>query len=491
MNYVTSFFMLIQSKSKKPEIVISKGNTPRESLLRGIEQLGGISKFIGEGDQVFIKFNLNLPSGFPTNTNFDLLESLIVSCKESGAKIIYLGSYPLNGIPIKCISDLLNLKNHFESLGAELAFLDNSNDFENKDINQDQLKKIKYDSLTKVKINNNEFLVPNIILNSNKFISINQVNVNPLFKLNLSVLNSYSIIPPKYQIIRKGLERKVSFTQDKKDLISHILDVFSIKQPNLVINDLYYILEGAGPYIYKDSKIKKTELMIIGDDAIAVDYITLNMLNLGINNSELLIQANNRDFGKIESSNIKVLGEKVEDNKTDIDLCVSELENIKLRNFSIKSGKMCTACFTQAYHLLNFMRTYMEKDLKYNTNNSFLIGLNPSEPEKMGNILLFGECAIKSTKNYSFKIIELKKESKKSSKLLKHSNSKKEPKIKKKPNKNILELPECPPGIFTSLNLILDYYGKKNLPNLNLFSNVNNFWINGKLNEKLKMWEAL
>ena len=56
-----------------------------------------------------------------------------------------------------------------------------------------------------------------------------------------------------------------------------------IKQPNLVINDLFYILEGAGPYLYKDSKIKKTELMIIGDDAIAVDLITLNMLNLEIN----------------------------------------------------------------------------------------------------------------------------------------------------------------------------------------------------------------
>ena len=38
--------MLSHSKSKKPEIAISKGDTPKESLIKGIEILGGISKFI-------------------------------------------------------------------------------------------------------------------------------------------------------------------------------------------------------------------------------------------------------------------------------------------------------------------------------------------------------------------------------------------------------------------------------------------------------------
>ena len=109
MNCVTTLFMLTQSKSKKPEVVISKGTTPKESLINGIEQLGGISKFIIKEDQVFIKFNLNLPGGFPTNTNFDVLEALIVSCKEVGAEKIYVGSFPLRGIPIKSVSDVLNL----------------------------------------------------------------------------------------------------------------------------------------------------------------------------------------------------------------------------------------------------------------------------------------------------------------------------------------------------------------------------------------------
>ncbi len=490
--------MLTQSKSKKPEVAISKGNTPKESLLKGIDILGGISKFIDEGDQVFIKFNLCLPGGFPINTNLDVLQTLINSCKKAGAKKVYLGSFPFKGVPIKVISDLLNLNEYFQTIGAELAFLDNSDNFENKEINRDQLKKIKYNSHTIVQIKNNEFLVPNIILNSNKFISVNQINVNPLFKLNLSLLNLYSIIPTKAQEIGKEIrdtENYISLDQYKKDLISKIYDVFAIKQPVLTINDLYYILEGAGPYIYKDSKLKKTGLMIIGADMISVDLITLNALNIDINESELIQQAYSKNKIVPKISNIKILGEKLEDTRINVKLCVSKLDDIRVRNVSINFGKLCSGCFKQAYHLLNMMKTYMGKDLKYNLSNSFMIGENPTEPKKAENIILFGDCAINSTKDYNFrkKITEPKKDliGDAKRKLKKESKSKKNIKVREKPNKNILNLPGCPPDVLNCLELILKYYRKKNVPNLNLLTNMNKFWINEESINKLKIWEAL
>ncbi|MFX1379559.1 MAG: DUF362 domain-containing protein [Promethearchaeota archaeon] len=495
MNCETTFSMLSQSKSKKTNVVISKGNTPKESLLKGIEKLGGISNYISKDDQVFIKFNLNLPGGFPTNTNYDVLEALIIACKEAGADKIYLGSFPIKGIPIKIISDLLNLKEYFETLGAELIFLDNSDLFEDKNIDQDQLKKIKYESLSKVIINDNEFFIPKLILNSNKFISVNQINVNPLFKLNLALLNLYSILPPKYQAVGKNIGENISLDQYKKNLISNILDIYAIKQPDLIINDLFYILEDAGPYIYKDSKIKKTRLMVLGDDTIAVDMITLKILNIEINSSELISGIQNKNIDSPQFSNIKILGEKVEDTQIDIGLCVSELEDIKTKNFIINSGKKCSGCFKQAYHLLNFMKSYMGKDLKYNINNSFLIGERPPEPNKAKNYFIFGDCAINTTKNYDFRtaIIESKKDliTGAKNKILKKSKSKKKATIKRKSNKNILELHGCPPNIVNCLELILKYFGKKNLPNLNLMTNVNEYWMTDQLKNKLKLWEEL
>jgi uncharacterized protein (DUF362 family) len=487
--------MSAPTRSKKSEVVISKGNTPKESLLKGIEQLGGISNFISKDDQVFIKFNLNLPGGFPINTNIDVLTALINSCKEAGAEKIYLGSFPVKGIPIKIISDFLDLKEYFETIGAHLVFLDNSDIYEKKKIDQNKLKNVKHKSLSPVEINGNEYFIPNIILNSNKFISLNQINVNPIFSLNLSLLNLYSIIPPKYRVIGKNVRDNLVLDQYKLDLISNILDAYAIKHPNLIINDLFFTLEGAGPYLYKDSKIKTTKLMIIGDDLIAVDKITLRVLNIDGNSNELIVAANNRNIDVPKLNNIKILGEKIEDVQTRIEKCISELKDIRIRNFTINSGKYCSGCFKQAYHLLNFMKTYMGKDLKYNVKNSFLIGENPSEPNKANNYLVFGDCAINTTQNYKFRrlILESKKNliEEAKGKILKESKSKKKPKVKIKQNKNILEIPGCGPRFFNCLELILKYFGKKEVPNLNLFTTVNRFWYNGDLNNKLKLWEAL
>ncbi|MBA7705817.1 hypothetical protein ES703_114657 [subsurface metagenome] len=141
------------------------------------------------------------------------------------------------------------------------------------------------------------------------------------------------------------------------------------------------------------------------------------------------------------------------------------------------------------------MKTYMGKDLKYNPSNSFVFGNNPAEPEKTENIVLFGDCAIESTKNYNFRkiITEDKKDliGDAKRKLKKETKSKKPTKVKEKPNTKILNLPGCPPNVFNCLERILEYYGKKNVPNLNLLKNINKFWINGESTNKLKIWEAL
>ncbi|MFX0166426.1 MAG: DUF362 domain-containing protein [Candidatus Hodarchaeota archaeon] len=483
-----------QSDLLNTEVAIVKGDTPKETVLNGIEVLGGIHKFIKEGDQVFIKFNLNLPTGFPTNTNFDVLVSLITSCKKAGASKIYLGSFPFKGISIDTISNILNLKDHFNSFGAELVFLDNSDIFKEKNFKKEQLNQIKDKSFTKVNINEKKYFVPKTIIDSDKFIIVNQVNVDPLFKLNLSLLNSYSIIPPKYQEIICNENRDpdyIPFDQYKNDLISNVIDVFTIKQPDLVVNDLFYLLERAGPYIYRDSNLKKTGIVIIGNNAVPVDLTTLKLLNIDIQNYNLILEANQRGLGTIDPQKIEILGEKIEDNKININLCISKLENINVKNIIVNTGHICSGCFKQAYHLLNFMKTYMTKDLKYNSKNAFLVGQDPLEPEHFTNVLLFGDCAIKSTNASNFRKIEKvsrkntasKKKSKKSKK---HSSHKQE-KVKEKTNKKILEFQGCPPDILDCLELLFKYYGKKNLPNLFFIRTILETIVNPKEQEKFRM----
>ena len=488
--------MADQLISDKSNVAIVEGTTPENCVLEGIERLGGISKFIKEGDQVFIKLNLSLPIGFPTIPNFNVIRTIITSCKEAGAKKIYVGSFLFKGISMKSYSDLLGLQEYFKNLGAELVFLDNSNYYEQKGIKLEQLKKIKEREFFKIEVNNKLYLVPHVIMDSDKYISVNQVNVNPLFKCNLALLNCYSNVPLNNQeIIGRSPEEKryISLDQYKQDLISNILDVFSIKKPNLAINDLFFLLEGAGPYTYRDSNLKKTSFLVIGDDALSVDLITLKMLSSDINNHDLILTARKRGLGITDLSKIKIFGE-IGDG-IDIKFCVSKLQDINLRNFFIGSGRSCSGCYKQGYHLLNFMKTVMIKDLKYNPVNSFLVGENPPSPKDFENIILFGDCAINSTKNSGFRKIRKNVNKKivddtKNKKLLK-SKSKKEIRIKEKINKKILELPGCPPDIFNCVDLMINYYGKGNAPNLILFNEIINIWANKKTKKKLEIWEAL
>ncbi len=483
-------------KSDKASVAISKGTTPENCVLEGIERLGGMGKFIKEGDQVFIKINLSLPNGFPVIPNFDVIRAIINSCKEAGAKKIYVGSFLFKGISMKKFSELLGIQEYIKNLGAELAFLDNSNYFDQKGIKLEQLKKIKDNNFYKIEVNEKKFVVPYVIVDSDKVISINQVNVHPIFNCNLSLLNCYSNVPVNNQEVNKRLpeeEGYVTHDEYKQELISNILDVYSIKKPDLAINDLFFLLEGAGPYIYRDSNLKKTGLLIIGDDAVSVDLITLKILNIDINTHDLILAAQKRGLGITDLSKIKILGEM--DDNLDIKLCMPNLRDINLRNFFIVSGLYCSGCFKQGYHLLNLMKTIMIKDLKYNLINSFLIGENPPEPKNLENIILFGDCAINSTINSAFRKIQ--KEKGKSfvddakNKLLKKSNSKEKIKIKEKINKKILELPGCPPDIFNCISLMIDYYGKSNVPNLTLYNEIVKTWTNGKIKEKLEKWEEL
>ncbi len=441
-----------QSNSEFTDVVISKGNLPKECVLNGLDKLGGISNYVNDGDQVFIKFNLTLPQGFPTNTNMDTLEAIIKSCIDGGAKKVYVGSFPFKGITVKAISDLLGLKSYFLKIGAELVFLDYSDYYHQKNINAKHLKIIKNRNFSKVNVSGKEFRVPKIILDSDKFITVNQVNVDPIFKLRLSILNSYILSVNSYQ-------DKISRSNSLKDLSSHIVDVFSLRKPDLVFNDIFYILERAGPYIYKDSNLKKTGLMIIGSDAVAVDTMTLKLLNYELMENKLLQEAVNKNLGISEISKIKVIGENLDNIKIIIEDCVSQLEDINLPNFSIKTGKVSLGDFEQAYHFLNFLKTNMIKDIKYISKTSFLIGENPPEPEFSDNIIIFGKSAIES--------------------------------IKLNKKKNALKLPGDPPNIFDCIDLLVKYYGKSHVPTLNFFQNLTNTYLNTKIKQKLKIWDGI
>jgi hypothetical protein len=214
-----------------------------------------------------------------------------------------------------------------------------------------------------------------------------------------------------------------------------------------------YVLENAGPFNYRSSNLIKTNVLILGTDLISVDAITLRFLGFDILENDLLIDARERSLGPENVSDITLLGEDIGKISIDVHRCSSKLENIQVQNIYAHTGDKCSGCLLKAYHFFNFMDTKMYKDMKNISTHSFLVGLNPPEPLFEDNIILFGDCAIKSTKKYDFR-----------TKMKKTFIRKKDKEVE---NKNIFEIAGCPPDIDTCLKQVYDYFDKSDMPNLN------------------------
>jgi uncharacterized protein (DUF362 family) len=468
------------SKVNSTNVAIIESANPNEAVSLGIEKLGGISSIIEDGDQIFIKINLRAPYGFPVNNNFESLREFITLCKNAGAKQIYIGSFPDTGVKLKVIANSLGIQSYLQNLGAELIFLDDQYNWPLRDVD----------------IKDRRVQIPEVILNSDKLIIFNQLSVDPLFKISLSLLNSYSLVPNNYQRIEKMIRSGKDYLfldQYKQDLISNILDIFSIKKPALVINDMIHFLEGAGPYVYKDSNLLSTGLSVMGRDAVAVDLITLKLCGIDLLSSDILLEARNRKLGITDISDITITGENIEKIKLKVKFSVYKLEDIKIKNTSIKAGRICSGCFRESYHLLNNIKSQMTKDLKYIKYQCFMVGENPPEPESLENIIVFGDCAINSTINREFRRVRISKDRNYietiKGKVKKDSKPRKTIKVKEKSNKLIVELPGCPPNLCESMFNIQKYYGKSQTPNLFYYNNIIETFYEKSSKQKINLGE--
>lgn len=469
-----------ETQSPTSRVAVVESESVSSCFSEGINLLGGINKFVNEGDTVFLKISLRLPYGYPTNSNFDLIERAIAICKQAGAENVYVGSFPNQGVALKLLDTSLGLDKYFERLGAEFVFLDNSDLFLEKSYDLEKLNEIKAQTIEETEIGEQIIEIPKKIKESDKVIVLNQVNVAPLFMCELSLTNYHSILPGKNRCIKyrkKSQKELVKNDKFRQDFINNIFNSYLVKKPVLAVNDLFYVLEGAGPLIYRSSRLKKTGLLVMGTDLISVDIITLRVLGFDAVNNDLISAAKERSLGPKEVSNIEIIGESLGDISIDIDQCCSKLEDIKIQSLFVNSGDMCSGCFLKGYHLLNFMNSRMIKDLKYIPNHSFLVGKEPQAPNIKDKLILFGDCAINSTEEYNFRTETTK------------SLIKKKEKVKE--NKDILELPGCPPDFLTCLKLILKYFKKRDVPNLNsYFKELDKIKFN-ELNEKLGEWENI
>ncbi|HDP70651.1 MAG TPA: DUF362 domain-containing protein [Actinobacteria bacterium] len=151
-----------------------------------------------------------------------------------------------------------------------------------------------------------EFVVSKRVLDADLFISLPKLKTHNLTLLTGAVKNSYGILPGA----EKTVLHKIAGT--KRNFAEMLLDVFTVRVPDLVIMDAVVAMEGNGPTSGFPKRVGK---ILASDNAVELDAVACAMVGMRPQDIEFLKEAKSRGLGEIDISKIEIDGnfEKIKD----------------------------------------------------------------------------------------------------------------------------------------------------------------------------------
>lgn len=220
--------------------------------------LGGIQKFIKKDEHVLLKTNLLTPS-IPEKavvTHPAVISAVAEAILKIGG-IPYIGDSPSGQFTKRRLQKIYKkagLMDIAKNLEIELNY-----DTRSQKISIPYGKKLKKTSLC------------NYVLNADKIIALPKIKTHSFMIMTLATKIMYGVIPgltkAKYHSI---FIRKTAFAD-------MLLDVLSVKKPNLIIMDGIIGMQGDGP---SGGIPVQLDLLLASEDAIAIDLAVCDILSI-------------------------------------------------------------------------------------------------------------------------------------------------------------------------------------------------------------------
>ena len=241
--------------------------------------LGGIDNFVKSQDKVFIKPNL-LSASLPEEgitTHPLLVKEICKRFKDMGAKV-FLGDSPGGGISLEEVYEKTGMRKIAQELGIEL---------------------IKFDKIRKIK----DYPIAEIVFECDRFISLPKFKTHALTTITAGIKNSFGLVPGIYKT-----ELHLKYP-NPKEFSKVLVDIFSLRKPDLVIVDGVVSMGGNGP---SAGILKKTGFILGSKDAVAIDAVLAKAIGLNPKNISTIYEAYKQGLGEMRGEEIEILGESQE-----------------------------------------------------------------------------------------------------------------------------------------------------------------------------------
>ncbi|MDR3269212.1 MAG: DUF362 domain-containing protein [Tannerella sp.] len=242
------------SVEKAPELVAIMGGEPEEMLDQALKELGGIGKFVKQGQKVVIKPNIgwDRTPELAGNTNPKLISSLVKKCLEAGAQKVTVFDHTCD-----------NWQKCYASSGIESA--------------------VKAAGGTIVPANDERYYSSEITLPSGvtlKKAKIHEAMIDADIWFNVPILKNHG--GAKLSCAMKNYmgivwDRRIFHQNDLQQCIADICTW--TKKPVLNIVDAYRIMHQNGPQGKSAADVATVKSLIASTDIVAADTAALRFFN--------------------------------------------------------------------------------------------------------------------------------------------------------------------------------------------------------------------
>lgn len=261
-----------------PQMTIVQNGEPAELVRQALENLGGISRFVGQQEVVVLKPNIawDRTPEQAANTNPEVVTEVVRQCWQAGAKRVRVTDVSCND-PRRCFLRS-GIQEAARAAGAEVILPDPSL-FREVDLGGVMLK---------------SWPIFTPFLEADKIFNLPIAKQHSLVGATLGMKNWYGILGGE----RNRLHQQIH--QSLADLASFML-------PTVTLLDCYRVLLRNGPTggNLEDVAVKKT--MVAGTDPVAIDaYVAKAYWNLDSSQLPYLAMAAARGLGTVEFEKLAV-----------------------------------------------------------------------------------------------------------------------------------------------------------------------------------------
>lgn len=360
----------------KTKVSIVKGSkNPQEEEIRGmveraIKHIGGIGDIISKGDRVLIK----------PNVCYVLKPGETEVSDPRIAKAIYDILLEMDAKPV--IAESSGSGSGSQEKGEQAFETTGYFDLRDQGYNVVNLK-VEGESIT----------VDNPKAKVLKTVKIWKLAKEVDVIINLPVIKTHDHMPATLGL--KNMKGMMPDSEKKKfhrqyPLYQAIADLNLVVKPHLTIVDGIFCREGLG---YPWSEELEMDLVLAGRDPVAVDTVTLLVMDIDPKLQKHAVMAEEHGIGTMDLNKIEVVGEKIEDVKKRFKTPAEALQEIvNIQEFTIISDeKTCTGC----RGMMNFFLKGLEQSgqLSEIRKYTFVMGEQESLPDlDKDKTVLIGPC---------------------------------------------------------------------------------------------------